>query len=96
MSPHVRMRRLKNVKSMIEIQVVTQHVTIDGRRSDSADLGYVEPGDVVALLPRSMRQLDGEYVSITEVQLRNGGAFNAVGAPAEIHQRLTAGMRGTA
>jgi hypothetical protein len=76
---------------MIELKVVTQQVTIDGRRSDSVLTGYVEPGDVVALLPRSMRHLDGEHVAITEVQLRNGSAFNTVGPPDEIHQRLAAG-----
>lgn len=72
---------------MIEIKMIA---TTDnwGRPGETIAWGYIDPMEVAALVPLRSRQIDGQYVQITQIVLRSSMVIEAAGTPGDINDMM--------
>lgn len=72
---------------MIQLAMVTTTENW-GRPAETTSWGYVDPAEVIALIPQKTRQIDGEYTYVTTIVLKSGMTIEATGTPEDIEKKL--------
>lgn len=73
---------------MIKLQMITATENW-GRPAETTAWGYIDPAEIAALVPLRSRQIDGQYVHITQIVLRNSMVIEVAGTPDEVKELTT-------
>jgi hypothetical protein len=73
---------------MIKLQMITTTENW-GRPAETTAWGYIDPAAIQALIPLRSRQIDGEYIHITQIVLADSVSIEVAGTPDEVKELTT-------